>query len=120
VIIPWDQDNSFSQITMPPWQQLEANVLTVKIWSEPKYRDMYLSALLDIADLAGSGWLEQEARREYDQIRDAALADPFAPYPQDRFEQDQASVQQFARERAAIVRQFVSSVAPELLAARRR
>jgi spore coat protein CotH len=120
VIIPWDQDNSFSQIMMPPWQQLEANVLTLKIWSEPKYRAMYLGALLDIADLTASGWLEQEARREYDQIREAAHADPFAPYPQDRFEQDQALVQQFARERAAIVRQYVSSVAPELLAARRR
>ena len=120
VIIPWDQDNSFSQIMMPPWQQLEANVLTLKIWSEPKYRAMYLSALLDIADLTASGWLEQEARREYDQIREAAHADQFAPYPQDRFEQDQALVQQFARERAAIVRQYVSSLAPELLRTRRR
>lgn len=120
VIVPWDQDNSFSQVTIPPWWQLESNVLTVKIWSEPKYRSMYLSALLDVADIAGSGWLEQEARRAYDQIREAAHADPFAPYPQDRFEQDQASVQEFARERAALVRQFVSDLQPELLAARRR
>ena len=120
VIIPWDQDNSFSQVTIPPWWQLESNVLTVKIWSEPTYRSMYLSALLAVADIAGSGWLEQEARRAYDQIRDAAHADPFAPYPQDRFEQDQAAVQQFARERAALVRQFVSDLQPELLAARRR
>ena len=120
VIIPWDQDNSFSQITMPPWQQLEANALTVKIWSEPKYRDMYLGALLDVADLAAGGWLEQEARREYDQIREAAHTDPFAPYPQERFEQDQALVQQFARDRAAIVRQYVSDVAPELLSGRSR
>jgi len=120
MIIPWDQDNSFSQIMMPPWQQLEANVLTQKIWSEPKYRAMYLSALLDLADRAGSGWLAQEAVREYEQIREAAYADPLAPYSQERFEQDQASVQQFARERAALVRQFVSNLQPELLAARRR
>jgi spore coat protein CotH len=120
VIIPWDQDNSFSQIMMPPWQQLEANVLTLKIWSEPKYRAMYLSALLDLADRAGSGWLAQEAAREYEQIREAVHADPLAPYSQERFEQDQASVQQFARDRAAIVRQYVSSLAPELLTTRQR
>jgi spore coat protein H len=120
VITPWDQDNSFSQDNIPPWWQMESNVLTVKVWNEPTYRTMYLSALLDVADIAASGWLEQEARRAYDQIRDAAHADPFAPYPQDRFEQDQASVQQFARERAGLVRQFVSDLQPELLAARRR
>jgi spore coat protein H len=120
VIMPWDQDNSFSQDNIPPWWQMESNVLTVKVWNEPTYRTMYLSALLDVADIAASGWLEQEARRAYDQIREAAHADPFAPYPQDRFEQDQASVQQFARERAALVRQFVSDLQPELLAARRR
>ena len=120
VIMPWDQDNSFSQDNIPPWWQMESNVLTVKVWNEPTYRTMYLSALLDVADIAASGWLEQEARRAYDQIREAAHADPFAPYPHDRFEQDQASVQQFARERAALVRQFVSDLQPELLAARRR
>jgi len=81
---------------------------------------MYLSALLDLADRAGSGWLAQEAAREYEQIREAVHADPLAPYSQERFEQDQASVQQFARDRAAIVRQYVSSLAPELLTTRQR
>jgi hypothetical protein len=100
---------------MPPWQHLESNVLTTKIWNEPKYRDMYLGALLGIADLAGSGWLEQEAAREYEQIREAAYADPVAPYSHEQFEQDNAFVRQFARERAAIVRQYVGNVPPELL-----
>jgi spore coat protein CotH len=120
LLIPWDQDNSFTQINMPPWQHLESNVLTAKIWSEPKYRDMYLATLLDIADLAGSGWLEGEALREYEQIREAAYADPFTPYSRERFEEDSAIVRQFARERAAIVRQYVSDVAPEVFTTRRR
>src|SRR5712691_4137532 len=120
LLIPWDQDNSFSQISMPPWQHLESNVLTAKIWSESKYRDMYLNALLDIADRVGDGWLEREAIREYQQIREAAYADPLAPYPQERFEEDQALVRQFARERAAIVRAYVKGLAPDLLSGRSR
>ena len=112
LLIPWDQDNSFSRIDLPPWAGMNTNVLTSKVWDEPKYRDRYLKTLLDVADTAtAGGWLEQEATREYEQIREAAYADPLTPYSRDQFDQANAFVQQFARERAAAVRQYVASVA---------
>jgi spore coat protein CotH len=121
LLIPWDQDNSFSRMDMPPWEGMSKNVLASKIWDEPKYRNAYLKALLDVADIAtAGGWLEQEASREYEQIREAAYADPLTPYSRDQFDQANAFVQQFARERAAVVRQYVASVAPDVLNGRSR
>ncbi|PYR72697.1 MAG: hypothetical protein DMF87_27465, partial [Acidobacteria bacterium] len=114
VLIPWDQDNSLDSMQMPPSWNLANNVLTAKIWNEPKYRNAYLSRLLDIADSVSSGWLEQEAAREYGQIRDAVYIDPLTPFSRDDFDQANAFVQQFARERPEIVRQLVRSLAPEV------
>jgi spore coat protein CotH len=128
-LIPWDQDQSFSSLDAPPWQNMSTNVLAAKIWDGPKYRNIYLKKLLEIADLAGppvdtpgvgGGWLEQETFREYAQISDAVHADPLAPYSADEFEQGIALIEQFARERANVVRQYVARVAPELFSASRR
>jgi|KBSSwiStaDraftv2_1062776.scaffolds.fasta_scaffold38647_3 spore coat protein CotH len=119
MLIPWDQDNSFSRMDMPPSDNMGTNVLASKIWNEPKYRDAYLARLLDIADLVSSGWLEQEAAREYEQIRAAVYEDPLTPYSRDEFDQANAFVQQFARERGAVVRQYVASIAPQVLNAGR-
>jgi len=119
MLIPWDQDNSFSRLDMPPSENMGANVLTSKIWDEPKYRNAYLARLLDVADMVSSGWLEQEAARQYEQIRAAAYEDPLTPYSRDEFDQANAFVQQFARERGDVVRQYVASLAPEVLNARR-
>jgi len=119
MLIPWDQDNSFSRMDMPPSENLGSNVLTAKIWDEPKYRAAYLTRLLDIADLVSTGWLEQEAARQYEQIRAAVYEDPLTPYSRDDFDQANAFVQQFARERSNVVRQYVASMAPELIRGRR-
>jgi spore coat protein CotH len=110
LLIPWDQDNSFSRMDMPPWEGMSMNVLASKIWNEPKYRNAYLRKLLDIANLVSSGWFEQEALHEYAQIRDAVYEDPLTPYLRDEFDQANAFVQQFARERPGVVRQYVRSV----------
>jgi hypothetical protein len=120
MLIPWDQDNSFSRMDMRPWEGMSANVLAGKIWDEPRYRNMYLMKLLDIADLVSTGWFEAEAAREYEQIREAVYADPLVPYSREDFDQANAFVQQFARERAGVVRQYVASVAPELISGRAR
>jgi hypothetical protein len=119
MLIPWDQDNSFSRMDMPPSENMASNVLASKIWDEPKYRKAYLARLLDCADLVSSGWLEQEAARQYEQIRAAVYEDPLTPYSRDEFDQAAAFVQQFARERANVVRQYVASIAPQVLDARR-
>jgi hypothetical protein len=119
MLIPWDQDNSFSRMDMPPTENLGTNVLAAKIWDESKYRDAYLARLLDVADLVSSGWLEQEAARQYEQIRAAVYEDPLTPYSRDEFDQANAFVQQFARGRGDVVRQYVASIAPQVLNARR-
>lgn len=119
MLIPWDQDNSFSRIDMPPSENMGTNVLASKIWDEPKYRAAYLARLLDVADLVSSGWLEQEAAREYEQIRAAVYEDPLNPFSHDDFDQANAFVQQFARERGGVVRAYVANVAPEVLRGRR-
>ncbi len=137
--IPWDQDGAFRLLTRLPWENIHTNVLAAKIWSEPRYREAYLRKLLEIADLVGApagtptvddpsiracparpdttpcAWLEQEVFRAYGQIRAAVHEDPLAPYPSDEFERDVALVQQFARDRAGVVRQYVAEVAPELV-----
>ena len=123
LLIPWDQDNSFNALEdMPPSYGMNRNVLANKIWSEPKYRAIYLSKLLEVADsVSGAGgWLETEASREYLQIRDAAHADPLTPYSNELFEAANAFVQRFARERGDIVRADVRSAATQALTTRRR
>jgi spore coat protein CotH len=120
ILIPWDQDNSFDSMSMPPSWNVTTNVLGAKIWNEPQYRNAYLNKLLDIADLVSSGWFAQEASREYEQIRAAVYADPLTPYTRDEFDQANAYVQQFARERPDIVRQLVRSVAPGVFSGRSR
>lgn len=117
MLIPWDQDNSFNTLDeMPPWQGMSGNVLAGKIWDEPKYRAIYLRKLLEVADSVSGpgGWLETEASREYQQITEAAHADPLTPYSNELFEAANAFVQQFARERGNVVRQYVTRVAPDI------
>jgi len=113
-IIPWDQDGSFRMIDMPPWQNMDTNVLAAKIWADPTYRDLYLRKLVEVATLAGP-WLEDEVVREYAQLREAVSVDPLAPYPFEQFESEVAFIQQFARDRAAIIRSYVEQVSPSVL-----
>jgi hypothetical protein len=111
VLIPWDQGNAFGALDLPPWYNMDTNVLASKIWNEPKYRARYLAALLQVADLAsGDGWLLTEAQRDYQQIRDAVYADAFSPYSLPQFEENNAAVQQFIRTRPDTVRQYVASL----------
>jgi spore coat protein H len=111
VLIPWDQGNAFGWFDVPPWWNLDTNVLASKIWNEPKYRARYLAALLQIADLVSTdAWLLNEAQRDYQQIRDAVYADAYAPYPLAQFEQAHATIQQYIRTRPDAVRQYVASL----------
>ena len=142
-LIPWDQDLSFDSLDEPsPTRNMDPNVLARKIWAVPELRNLYLRALLDIAASVGPppgtpdvadpstrqcpasadqppcAWLEEEAFREYAQIREAALADPLTPHSDDTFEENVAFVEQFARRRGDVVRRYVAQLAPELVAAR--
>jgi hypothetical protein len=50
-------------------------------------------------------------KKEYEQIRDAALADPVKPFSNDDFERDVAGIELFARLRGTSVAKQVVGVA---------
>jgi len=111
VLIPWDQGNAFGGSDLPPSYNMTTNVLTAKIWNEPKYRARYVASLLQIADLvSANGFLLAEAQRDYQQIREAVYADTFSPYSLTQFEDNNAAVQQFIRTRPDIVREYVAGL----------
>jgi CotH kinase protein len=139
-MIPWDQDLAFELLeSPPPWHNFEANVLARKIWSMPELRNVYLQTLVDVAASVGPpvgsrpvtdsstrqcpappgaprcGWLETEIVREYEQIREAALADPRSPHPDEAFEEAIEFLKRFARERGDVVRSYVAALTPELV-----
>ena len=82
--IAWDKDLAFSDWWPPPstpdrpiLQHADQNVLMRRLMAIPEYRNSYFESLTTVAMLAGGagGWLEQEATREYQQIRQAAYDD---------------------------------------------
>jgi len=54
------------------------NVLMGRLMAIPAYENYYFEQIVKVAMLAGGdgGWLQQEATREYNQIQQAAYADP--------------------------------------------
>ena len=77
----------------------------------PDIYNQYLDTLVQCVQSAGQvenpadprGWLEREIQREYNQIRDAALADPVKPYSNAQFETAVNDLGVFARHRADVV-----------------
>ena len=118
VLIPWDKSQAFlGGLTYSIWHNITdvpsalRNRLMSRALSYPDLYDLYLDTLLECVRSAedqtgftdGKGWLEHEIQREYDQIRDAALADPQKPYSNAQFEQAVSDLFVFARQRGANV-----------------
>jgi hypothetical protein len=86
----------------------------------PDLSALYFSTVLDAAAFndqvdpntppgqPGPGWLEREATRLLDMIRQAAYADRVKPYTNDEFDQAAADMLTFARVRSAFVRKEVA------------
>jgi len=75
--IPWDKDNAFTATVRPVLQNAGQNVLMRRLMAIPEYEQYYFQALVNTTVNAEAGdWLQQEATREYNQIRQAAYADP--------------------------------------------
>jgi hypothetical protein len=99
----------------------ERNRLMIRALTYPDLYAAYVDALLDCVRSAsepetgapgGSGWLEREIEREYQQIRAAALIDPLKPFSNDEFEQAVGDLRLFAQQRAAFVLQEVERTRP--------
>jgi spore coat protein H len=113
-VIPWDRSESFKGgVTAGIWRNLDdvppsdRNALMVRAMRQPTLRAIFLDTLLRCADMAGTGWLENEVRRAADQIRDAVRQDAAAPFAFDEFEADVLRLIDFAQHRSDIVRDEV-------------
>jgi spore coat protein CotH len=78
-LIPWDKSQTLNSLEWPIFHHIDTNVLATKAFAVPELRTVYLQTLRQSAELAGGngGWLEQEILNDYNQIHEAALADPF-------------------------------------------
>ena len=114
----WDKSMSFSSVEWPILGVTESNVLARRALAVPELHALYVDTLLRAADLAGGpgGWMEQEIRREYNQVREAAIEDSLkqcylpgnvtlGSCSNAAFENDVAFLIRFAGQRAANVRQ---------------
>ena len=108
--VPWDKSEAFKSGPMhpvwynisdvPPWLR---NRLMDRAMAVAELRNLYLDTLLAATQGVSSAWLEAEIVRAYQQIRQAALDDPFKPFTNEEFEQDVQTLLAFARVRPAFV-----------------
>ncbi len=114
--IPKDKDLTFggdplnqNRPQTPLLQHANENILIRRALAVPAARDAYFKTIANAAQFTGAGnWMESEITRMYNQVRDAALADPkkqcqvggiIGGCTNDRFESEIAADLQFARER---------------------
>ena len=107
--IPWDYDNTFTSVGIPPWYNVQKNALMKKVWADKRLRDRYMQKVLTVAESA-DGWLLTEIDREYRQIRTAVRADTFKYRTNQQFEEAIASMKDFARQRLGRIRGFIEQV----------
>jgi spore coat protein CotH len=105
VLVPWDQDNSFVWLEMPPWNNVETNVLMSKAWESPPLQAFYLQQLMAVSGL--SDWMLEEVGRESSLIRDAALADPLKNSTNEEFDEAVRQLAVYAQQRTGIIREYV-------------
>jgi len=114
--IPWDASSSFRVPDYPIHAGHAESVLMRRAMIVPDLSALYFSTVLDAAAFndqvdpntppgqPAPGWLEREATRLLDMIRQAAYADRIKPYTNDEFDQAAADMLTFARVRSAFVR----------------
>jgi spore coat protein H len=121
--IPWDKSQAFlGGYTLSIWRNItdvpsaQRNRLMARVLSYPDLYNYYLDTIIECANSAedttgstdGKGWLEREVQREYDQVHEAALADPDKPFSNADFEQAISDLFVFSRERGERVRREVA------------
>ncbi len=115
--IPWDKSNAFFGMDWPIFRNTQLNILSRRALAVPELMTFYRSVLARAVDTAGGpgGWLEQEIRKEYQQIQQAVYADNLKlcdhgasgnlrPCSNGEFEAEVAYLIAFARRRAIDVR----------------
>ena len=81
VFIPWDKDSTFASGAWPLYRNLETNVLAAKLAADPAKRAYYADAVRRaVTTYVNARWLTPQLDSAWQQIRDAALADPHKPF----------------------------------------
>jgi spore coat protein CotH len=81
VFIPWDKDSTFVSGSWPLYRNLDTNVLAAKLTSDATKRAYYADAVRRaVTTYVNSRWLTPQLDAAWQQIRDAALADPHKPF----------------------------------------
>jgi spore coat protein CotH len=104
--LPWDKDYALFQWNYPitDGTSASAHALIRRALEDPELRGLYTSFLVEaVKSATDADWLGQEARRAYEQIREAVLADPVKPYTNEEFEAEVAVVIDVTRRRPAFV-----------------
>jgi len=87
VFIPWDKDNTFRGGAWPLYRNLEANVLTGRLTTDPAKRQVYADAVVRaVTSYVNPRWLTPQLETAYQQIRSAAQADTRKPFTNAQFE----------------------------------
>ena len=87
VFIPWDKDNTFRGGAWPLYRNLETNVLTGRLTTDPAKRQVYADAVVRaVTSYVNSRWLTPQLETAYQQIRSAAQADTRKPFTNAQFE----------------------------------
>jgi hypothetical protein len=122
--IAWDKSEAFkagptSSIfrNITPVPSARQNRLMVRAIADRDLYDFFLDSVLEVVrsanDVEGSpdgrGWLEREIEREYQQVRDAARADPEKTFTNDDFEKAVDDLRAFARQRGDFVTREVNA-----------
>ena len=87
VFIPWDKDNTFHGGAWPLYRNLEMNVLTGRLTTDPAKRQVYADAVVRaVTSYVNPRWLTPQLETAYQQIRSAAQADTRKPFTNAQFE----------------------------------
>ena len=122
--IVWDASSSFHLSDYPLDAGHAESVLMRRAMSVPGLKAAYRDTLLEAAALADQvegpgtpeaparGWLEREAVRLLDLIRDTAYADKAKPFTNAEFDEAASMILAFARSRGDVARRVATRFAP--------
>jgi hypothetical protein len=111
-IVPWDEDNAFHALGYPVDADHDKHVLMRRTMQVPELRQLFFDTLHRVSQLAearesdqGPTWLEREINRRRDLIAARLHDDLVKPHHDDDFVREVAANVDFARNRAAVVRE---------------
>jgi spore coat protein CotH len=103
-VLPWDRDNTFSDIELPIFSRTEDNALVRRALAFTDLRAKYLDTLEQCAHAASeNGWLDQEIRRISALITDAVYEDTAKALSNEAYDQSVVFLTDFAKRRPVFV-----------------